>query len=252
MTLAFALAAVGLAPVAQAAPAFQVPFTCGETWVTSTFTTHHPLNAVDWNYYPQELEIGKPVRASLAGTVTQSYYSTSTGYGNAVEIDHGGGWRTFYAHLKVRSVAKGDRVATGQKIGVIGNTSATQSLPVHLHYEQRYNGSVVRAAINGSALLYYGHQSLTSRNACGTTTTATGTIRTSGTALTVRSGPGSTYAAVGTIANGTKVTIYCQALGTSVTGTFGTSRLWDKIGTGRYVSDAYVYTGSDSRVAPDC
>ena len=55
-----------------------------------------------------------------------------------------------------------------------------------------------------------------------------------------------------TIAKGTKVNISCQTYGSTVKGTYGTSNIWDKIGSGRYVSDAYVYTGSDGRVAPSC
>ena len=81
---------------------------------------------------------------------------------------------------------------------------------------------------------------------------ATGTIRTSGATLTVRSGPGTGYSAVTTIAKGTKVTISCQTYGTTVKGTYGTSNIWDKIGSGRFVADAYVYTGRDGFVAPKC
>jgi hypothetical protein len=43
----------------------------------------------------------------------------------------------------------------------------------------------------------------------------------------------------------------CQKSGQSITGTYGTTALWDKIGAG-FVSDAFVSTGSDGRVAPDC
>jgi cell wall-associated NlpC family hydrolase len=81
---------------------------------------------------------------------------------------------------------------------------------------------------------------------------AAGTVNTAGAPLTVRSGPGTGYTSVGTVADGTPVTISCQTAGTSVTGTYGTTTIWDKIGTGRFVSDAYVFTGSDGRVAPDC
>jgi surface antigen len=81
---------------------------------------------------------------------------------------------------------------------------------------------------------------------------ATGTVKTSGTSLSVRKGPGTGYAKVGTLAKGTKVNIICQTTGSSVKGTYGTSNIWDKIGTGRFISDAYVYTGSDGRVAPQC
>jgi len=48
------------------------------------------------------------------------------------------------------------------------------------------------------------------------------------------------------------VTISCQTNGESIPGTYGTSKLWNKNGSGRYIPDAYTYTGSDGRVAPDC
>lgn len=79
-----------------------------------------------------------------------------------------------------------------------------------------------------------------------------GTVKTSGARLWVRSGPSRSHKAVGSLANRTRVTITCQVTGGTVSGTYGTSALWDKIGSGRYVSDANVYTGSDARVAPTC
>jgi hypothetical protein len=79
-----------------------------------------------------------------------------------------------------------------------------------------------------------------------------GTVNTSGAYLTVRSGPGTGHRPLGAVADGATVTILCQARGTVIEGTYGASRLWDKIGEGRFVSDAYVFSGSDKRVAPDC
>lgn len=76
-------------------------------------------------------------------------------------------------------------------------------------------------------------------------------INTAGAPLTIRRGASTATEAVGSIADGAHVTISCQKLGQSVTGTYGTSRLWDKIGPG-FVADAYVATGSDGRVAPEC
>ncbi|MFB9839159.1 CHAP domain-containing protein [Actinoallomurus acaciae] len=82
---------------------------------------------------------------------------------------------------------------------------------------------------------------------------ATGTVNTSGTALSVRSGAGTSYPTVGSVADGNSVTISCQTRGTTITGTYGTSSVWDKITSpAGYVSDAYVYTGSDGTVAPPC
>ncbi|MGO4775957.1 SH3 domain-containing protein, partial [Lysobacter sp. 2RAB21] len=80
----------------------------------------------------------------------------------------------------------------------------------------------------------------------------TGTVNTNGTPLNVRSGPGTSYSVVDTLADNTSVTIQCQTNGSSVTGTYGTSSLWNRIGSGRFIPDAYTYTGSDGRVAPDC
>lgn len=72
--------------------------------------------------------------------------------------------------------------------------------------------------------------------------------------LYVRAGPSTSYDIVGSLANGTHIRIICQTRGqwiySEVYGIW--TNLWDKIGTGRYVTDAYVYTGSDGQVAPSC
>ncbi len=81
---------------------------------------------------------------------------------------------------------------------------------------------------------------------------ASGTVHTdSGAALTLRATPSASASSVGSVADGTAVTITCQTNGSTVDGKYGTSDIWDKVGNG-YLSDAYVYTGSDGRVAPDC
>jgi hypothetical protein len=77
----------------------------------------------------------------------------------------------------------------------------------------------------------------------GITGIGSGTVSVSGGTLNVRSGPGTGYAVVGSLANGAAVSVYCQATGTTVTGTFGTTNIWNRIGTNRYISDAYTNTG---------
>ena len=67
---------------------------------------------------------------------------TSPSYGNVIEIDHGNGRTTTYAHLKSMQVAVGDMVEKGQKIGLSGNTG--QSTGAHLHFEERENGMAKR------------------------------------------------------------------------------------------------------------
>ncbi|MFJ8786711.1 MULTISPECIES: hypothetical protein [unclassified Streptomyces] len=70
--------------------------------------------------------------------------------------------------------------------------------------------------------------------------------------LNVRSGPGTSYSVVRVLPEGSMVPIYCQAPGTSVTGPYGTSNIWDNISNGQYVSDTYVKTGSDGYIADRC
>ena len=86
--------------------------------------------------------------------------------------------------------------------------------------------------------------------------TATASVRyysvAPGVRLNVRSGPGTGYSVVRVLPEGSKVPIYCQTPGTSVSGPYGTSNIWDNVSNGQYVSDAYVNTGSDGYVADRC
>ncbi|WP_338896713.1 SH3 domain-containing protein [Streptomyces sp. TG1A-60] len=70
--------------------------------------------------------------------------------------------------------------------------------------------------------------------------------------LNVRSGPSTNYGVVRVLAGSSTVPIFCQTPGQTISGPYGTSNVWDSIADGQYVSDAYVYTGSDGYVAPRC
>ena len=84
---------------------------------------------------------------------------------------------------------------------------------------------------------------------------ASGTVNTTGSpgpALTLRAEPTAQSAAIGRRADGARVSIVCQTHGQQVSGTYGTTRIWDRVKSGGFVSDAYVRTGSDGLVAPLC
>ncbi|GMU43030.1 MAG: peptidoglycan DD-metalloendopeptidase family protein [Xanthomonadales bacterium] len=234
------------ATTATAAPAYQMPFACGETWSLTTFSHHNPLRAVDMN---RSGDLGDPVVAAAAGTVSVRRDLGNSSYGRYLVVNHGSGHDTLYAHLQSFSVSVGQSVRQGQRLGYVGNTGGSQG--PHLHFEERYQGSAQPIRFDGRALPYYGTVSWTSRNSCGGGN-VTGVVNTNGTPLNVRSGPGTGYSVVGTVADGATVTIQCQMPGTTVTGPYGTSSIWDRIGSGRYISDAYVRTGSDGYVAPRC
>ncbi|GLZ11418.1 hypothetical protein Acsp04_16530 [Actinomadura sp. NBRC 104425] len=79
-----------------------------------------------------------------------------------------------------------------------------------------------------------------------------GIVRTAGAPLNVRSSASTSAGIVGLAANYANVIVECHVRGQTVTGTYGTSDLWNRIGPGHFVPDVYLYTGSDDPVAPAC
>ena len=77
-----------------------------------------------------------PVKTTGPGVI--SFTGVRTGYGNTIEIDHGGGIKTRYAHLAAIYVSVGEHVNLGQRIGAMGSTG--RSTGPHLHYEVWVDG----------------------------------------------------------------------------------------------------------------
>lgn len=84
--------------------------------------------------------IGTPIYATADGKVVTVDVKFS-GYGKLVEIDHGFGYKTRYAHMHDFAVKAGQQVRRGDLIGYVGNTGL--STAPHLHYEVLINGSQV-------------------------------------------------------------------------------------------------------------
>lgn len=148
---------------ADAAPNFQMPFTCGYTATAATFSGHSPQNAVD---FQKSGIYGDTVVSAAAGTVSRVEETPKgTSYGKWIEISHGGGWTTRYAHLSVQSVKVGQKVGLGTKIGQAGQSGGVTG--PHVHFEENHNGVTQRAVLNGVHVPYYGHTSFTSHNKCG-------------------------------------------------------------------------------------
>lgn len=109
------------------------------TRVTSGFSMRrHPIhktwrahNGVDYG-----APTGTPVRTVADGRV--EFAGRMGGYGNVVQVDHGKGDTTLYAHLSRIDVRQGAAVERGQNIGAVGSTG--WSTGPHLHFEFRKNG----------------------------------------------------------------------------------------------------------------
>jgi murein DD-endopeptidase MepM/ murein hydrolase activator NlpD len=82
---------------------------------------------------------GTPVLSTADGIVT--FVGWSTGYGQMVVVDHGGGCETYYAHLSRFGVVDGQEVRRGEQIGAVGSTGRVTA--PHLHYEVRLGGTPV-------------------------------------------------------------------------------------------------------------
>lgn len=85
---------------------------------------------------------GAPIRAVAAGVVRRA--GDRGGYGRAVEIDHGNGLTTLYAHASEILVRDGERVTQGQPIARVGQTG--RATGDHLHLEVRVGGRAVDPA----------------------------------------------------------------------------------------------------------
>ena len=86
---------------------------------------------------------GAEVKAPSGGKVTFS--GPAKGYGNLIEIDHGGGLVTRYGHNAKNLVAVGDEVKPGQAIATVGSTG--RATGTHLHFEVRQQGKPVDPSV---------------------------------------------------------------------------------------------------------
>ncbi len=100
-------------------------------YITQYFSYYHP--AID-------IAIESPIYAIDSGVIIGAGWRPG-GFGNAVEIDHGNGFKSLYAHFSDIYVSVGDRVTKGQSIGMMGTTG--RSTGVHLHLMISQNGQYI-------------------------------------------------------------------------------------------------------------
>ncbi len=116
----------------------------------------HPIFKVRKMHYGMDFTapVGTPVYATGDGKVTEVKGSkrSRSGFGLKLEIDHGYGYETLYAHLNAFNVKRGQKVKRGDIIAYVGNTGG--STAPHLHYEVHKNGKRVNPA-------YYYYKDLT-------------------------------------------------------------------------------------------
>jgi biotin carboxyl carrier protein len=112
-------------------------------WLSSTFkrSRFHPILHISRPHEGIDVSapMGAPIVAPAAGVVVR--VGRESGYGLMLEIDHGNGIKTMYAHCSRVMVRRGQRVKRGQEVAAVGNSGL--STGPHLHYEIHINGKVV-------------------------------------------------------------------------------------------------------------
>ncbi|HEX2050986.1 MAG TPA: peptidoglycan DD-metalloendopeptidase family protein [Actinomycetota bacterium] len=240
-----------------------LPYAQGATWTLTGGPHGTNMNAVD-------LAGGDGRVLAAGGGTAKMMCSSQRGW---IRIYHSNGYASDYYHLHGNiNPGGGTAVARGAFLGYIGTDvscggSATGN---HVHFSIYVTGSPDAAknltstsfgkwvfwpttayngyATHGSTVRYPGG-GLYNYGVLGSNQ---GIVDSNGgTSVNKRSGPGTGYAIVGSVADGATITISCWRYGTSHTGRYGTTSVWDKLTDGTWVSDAYVYTGR-ATIGPQC
>jgi murein DD-endopeptidase MepM/ murein hydrolase activator NlpD len=121
-----------LAAIPSLVPAGSGGIASGFGWRSSPWPEFH--KGVDL-----EADYGETVRASANGTV--AFAGWDGGFGNKVDIDHGNGLHTWYAHLSRITVHEGQTVRKGEPIAKVGSTG--EATGPHLHYQVMRDGNPI-------------------------------------------------------------------------------------------------------------
>ncbi|MCZ2527760.1 M23 family metallopeptidase [Streptomyces sp. HB2AG] len=254
---------VGTAAAGDYRTGMALPFSTGQTW-TMTGGPHGwggsaaPWSSVDFAGGDQA------VRATRAGTA----YTMCTGW---VRVVHDRGYATDYYHLWNSVNVNGAAVSGGTFLGYTGTdvTCGGSATGRHVHLGLRQNGAYVGmdehnlgkwvvknggsayqgSAMHGSRRVYAG-SGVYNYGALGFTQGIVDANDTS--TVNKRSGPGTGYAVVGSVSDGATVTVSCSSNGTSHTGRWGATSLWNKLSDGTWISDAYLWTGVNGAINGYC
>lgn len=119
------------------------PVASEDSWISSSYSRsrYHPILLHNRPHTGIDISArhGAPILAAARGRIT--YTGRMAGYGKMVEVTHGYGYRTRYAHAASISVRRGERVERGEVIGEVGDTGL--STGPHVHYEVIVNDRYV-------------------------------------------------------------------------------------------------------------
>ncbi|WP_433268653.1 peptidoglycan DD-metalloendopeptidase family protein [Micromonospora vinacea] len=240
-----------------------LPFGVGQTWTLTSGP--HGWGGSESPYSSVDLAGGdQVVRAARAGAA----YTMCQGW---IRVIHDRGYSTDYYHLWNSISVNGASVGQGAALGNTGTdvTCGGAAYGRHVHFGLRQNSAYVPIAghdigkwvlANGAAAYQGGARHGSAWAGAGAGLYNYGALgfnqgvvdANGGGSLTRRAGPGTGYGSLGSVADGATVTISCSANGTSHTGRYGTTALWNRLSDGSWVSDAYLSTGVNGPINGWC
>ena len=240
-----------------------LPFAVGQAWTMAGGPHGWSGAAAPWS----SLDLAGGDQRVLAGRAGTAY-TMCTGW---VRVIHDRGYATDHYHLWNNVNVNGAAVGQGAFLGHTGTdvTCGGAASGRHVHFALRQNSAYVGiaehnvgkwvpqngasayqgSALHGSTRVHAGG-SVHNYGALGFTQ---GVIDANGGGtVNKRTGPGTGYALAGSVGDGATVSVSCSANGTTHTGRWGTTSLWNRLSDGTWVTDAFLWTGVDGPVNGYC
>ncbi|HZN18963.1 MAG TPA: peptidoglycan DD-metalloendopeptidase family protein [Micromonosporaceae bacterium] len=258
---------VGTAANGDYRTGMRLPYGVGQEWRLSGGPHAWDAGSGPWSSIDLAGGDGR-VLAVRAGTAYEN-----PGCRGEIVIAHDRGYTTKYYHLVNRTVPPSVSVGVGHYLGNIGTAipcGGAASYP-HVHFTLMQHGQYVNIAyhiigkwvfINGPQQYSGGYALHGSKvaaagsglmNNYGALGFDSGIVDANGGGWVYRrTGPGTSYSVAGQVTDGSTVKISCSRNGTTHTGRWGATALWNKLTDGTWVSDAFVYTGVDGPVSGWC
>lgn len=242
----------------------RLPFGLNQSWYLRGGPHAYDAGSGPWSSV--DLAGGDEVVRAARGGVA---YTPCVGL---VRIVHDRGYSTRYYHLISHPWFNGQWVGEGAFLGYTGTEIGCGGAASgrHVHFSLEQHGSFVPIAyhiigkwlfrnggqqyygnaLHGSTIRYAGSGYLYNYGVLGFNQ---GIVDTNGgNTLNKRSGPGTGYPVVGSVWDAATVTVSCSAWGTTHSGRWGATSLWNRLSDGTWVSDAYLYTGSNDPISGWC
>ncbi|WP_080497236.1 peptidoglycan DD-metalloendopeptidase family protein [Bacillus cereus] len=243
----------------------RLPYEKEQSWVMSGGP--HGWSGSDRPYSSLDLYGGDQRVLAAGDGIAYTMCANNRGW---IRIYHENGYATDYYHLWNNTIPNGQPVQEGTFLGYTGTDvscggyasgrhvhfsllQGNTRIPLHgkelggwVFFEAApYNGY----AMHGSTVRYTGYTLFN----YGKLLANQGIVDANGgSTVNLRTGPGTDYLVVSSLSDGAVVTVSCTANGATFTGRKGSTNRWNRLTNGYWMSDAYLYTGTNDALAPSC